>query len=73
MATMRVSFEEIGGISEFNGLPLYLCAAYVVNKAMDRICSTMWHGCDDENFVDYRQTYCDFVSRTVQFTIVLKG
>jgi len=73
MAKMIISFEEIGGIQEFNGYPLNVIEAYIINKTADFLVANMWNGINDEDYVNYRLTYVDWGNRQVSMHIQIMG
>jgi len=72
MAKLIIKFEEIGGITEFNGIKMHLAEPLIINKAADYLMDTAWAGIDnEEDFINYRLTYIDWPMRTINFHIQL--
>lgn len=73
MAKVIISFDEIGGIGEFNGLPIHKSEPLIINKAADYLCNNWWHGIEDEDFINYQLNEVSWGNRVVSFHIELKG
>ena len=67
MAKIVVTFDEIGGIEEFNGLSVALATSAIINKAADYLVEV--HGPHFDEAADYTRVSCDFVRRRVVFEI----
>lgn len=72
MAKLIIGFDEIGGIGEFNGLPIHKSEPLIINKAADYLCDNWWAEIDDENYINYRLTEVNWANRTVNFHIEIK-
>ena len=73
MAKMIIGFDEFGGVTEFNGLRLNISEPLIINKAVDYLCSNMWAGIDDEDYINYNLSEVNLGNRTISFHIQLKG
>lgn len=66
MAKLIVSFDEMGGIGEFNGQPIHVSTPYILNKACDYINQPNKEESGhfiDESKVNWKLCYVDFVLR----------
>ncbi len=63
MAKLIVSFDEMGGIGEFNGQPIYKSTPYILNKACDYINSDNSDHYIEESKVNWKLCEVDFVLR----------
>lgn len=72
MAKIVVSFDEMGGIAEFSGLPIEQASAAIINKAADFLDKFRFFGAGIDNYTNYSAVYCAWGARTVTFPIVLE-
>lgn len=71
MATLSVSFEEIGGIVEFNGLTVGQAKGAIINKAANFLDNFRFFEAGIDNFTDYKKVEINWLLRLVDFPIVL--
>lgn len=69
MAKLIIGFEEIGGISEFNGLPIHKSETLIINKAMDYLMDKNFLTEISEDNVVYSLSTVDWVNRLVSFYV----
>ncbi len=67
MAKLIISFDEMGCIGEFNGLPINQSTSYILNKAMDYINSDNSDIYIEESKVNWKLCDIDFVLRQICF------
>ena len=63
MAKIVVTFDEIGGIEEFNGLPIAQAEMAIINKAGDYLGEIFGHEFDEK--INYNAAHCDWALRKV--------
>lgn len=73
MAKLIIGFDEMGGIGEFNGLPIHKSEPLIINKAADYLCDNWWHGVEEEDYINYKLTSVNWILRVISFHIELKG
>lgn len=71
MAKVTVSFDEMGGIAEFNGYSTHDARALIINKAADFLDNFRFFKAGIDNFTDYKKVEINWLLRVVDFPIVL--
>jgi len=64
-----VTFEEMGGIAEFNGMPMIHAEQAIINKAAEFMVP---HLVNEDYSINYRLTTIYYVTREVIFTFFKK-
>ena len=72
MAKITVSFEEMGGIVEFNGLTIGHANPAIINKAADYLDKFRFFEAGIDNFTEYASVQVFWGQRIVVFPIVLQ-
>lgn len=72
MASITLSFDDFGGIAEFNGLSTQDARALIINKAADFLDNFRFFNAGIDNFTDYSRVVLDWGLRVVVFPIVLE-
>ena len=72
MANLTVTFEEFGGIAEFNGLSVNHAEPLIINKAADFLDKFRFFNAGIDNYTDYAQVKVFLAARVVEFPIALK-
>jgi len=71
MAMLTVNFDEMGGITEFNGLSVQDARALIINKAADYLDKFRFFNAGIDNYTDYSRVEVIWLQRVVKFPIVL--
>lgn len=71
MAKVTVSFDEMGGIAEYNGYSTQDARALIINKAADFLDNFRFFNAGIDNFTDYKKVEINWLLRVVDFPIVL--
>ena len=72
MAHITLSFDEFGGIAEFNGLSTQRATALIINKAADFLDNFRFFNAGIDNFTDFSHVRLNWEPRTVVFPILLE-
>ena len=69
MAKLIVSFDEMGGIGEFNGQPIHVSETLIINKAMDYLMDKNFLTEISEDNVVYSLSTVDWANRSISFHV----
>jgi len=72
MAILAVGFDEMGGISEFNGMTVNHAESAIINKAGDFLENGKFNGIELESLINWDKSKVDFVTRCVLIYIELR-
>lgn len=72
MAEFVISFDDMGGVQQFNGYSIKESEPYIINKAANYLCDTQLFNCDDEEFIDYSRANINWQTRKVILPIDIK-
>lgn len=67
MAKLIISFDEFGGIGDFNGISVNKAEPLIINKAVDYLLDNGGLTLPIENRINYRKSAVDFILRQVSF------